>query len=781
MSACSDDEELLADARALLAEEDGATSADLTSDVGAILDEAASHAIGDTGRHPARIGPYKVVRPLGRGGMGVVYLARQESPLKRDVAIKVVRHGLTDDDTLARFRAERQALALMEHANIARVFDAGATEDGLPYFVMELVEGLPITEFCDTNRLGLEARLGLFGMVCQAVHHAHQRGVIHRDLKPSNVLVVMADGNPTPKVIDFGIAKGTDALLSDQTIHTRIGSFIGTVDYMSPEQLAGAPEGVDTRADVYALGVILYELVSGRHPFAGTTLRRAGLLEAQKIIIETDPPRPSWSVGEAERGEERARDRSSDQRTLRRRVREDLDWVVMKALEKDRDRRYQSALGLATDLERYARHEPVNAGPPNLSYRARKFIRRHRVGVTAAALVTLALLSGAGLAVTGLLRATAEARRSQAISSFLTDMLASVQPDQEGRSVTVAEILDASRARLEGGDFADDRETDASLALVIGHSYEALGRFDEALDLYERSAALRRGGDEERLHASLYRLGTVLWKRGDLEEALALRLQLAEMTESMYGMGHAAHAESLSNLANTHADMGNFAPAEEYLRAAVEVGRRLPGEEGELDLARFLNNLGTVMVDLERFADAVELFEEVLEIRGRIVGPEQYEYAITLVNLGNAQLGAGDLEAAESTLRRAVVLEEKIFGEMHPRTAFAYSGLGSVLMNQDRHAEAEPYVRRALAIRVATSGPNAWRVSMDRRKLAEIMMATGRASEALSELDAAWAGLVATGSDSTSRGRDVASSLARLHGLLGDDESAATWAARAGS
>lgn len=786
-SASAEDDDLLKEALALVAEAGETSVADVTGRLEALVGRAAGDAVDGEPRQPSQIGPYEVLRPLGSGGMGVVYLGRQAKPIKRDVAIKVVRRAVADRDALARFEAERQALALMEHPGIARIFDAGTTDDGLPYFVMELVDGLPITEYCEERGLSLDERLELFHSVCEAVHHAHQRGVIHRDLKPSNVLIVGSEreSGPQVKVIDFGIAKATDAILLDESFHTRAGSLVGTLDYMSPEQVRGDP--VDVRADVYALGVILYQLVTGRHPFADTMLRRAGLLEAQKIILDSEPPRPSdttrrrnvqaGSGAKIEGGSKGRRQESSPGRVTR-----DLDWIVMKALEKDRDRRYATALDFARDLERYARNEPVSAGPPGLPYRARKFIRRHRTGVLAAALVVLALLSGTVLAGVGFLRARAEARQAEAITTFLTDMLASVRPDEQGRAVTVRQVLDEARARIEAGEFSDDTETEASLALVIGHSYEGLGDFDPALDLIRRSVELRQrlyGPDDPRLYASLYRLGTVLWKRGALEEALALRLDLAEMTERTVGASHPDHAESLSNLGNTYADMGDFQRSAEYLREAVEVGRRLPGEEGELDLARFLNNLGTVYYDLEDFEAAVAVTTEALEIRERLLGEENDVYAITLGNLGDMQLRLGDLERAEATFRRAEELQERIYGERHPRTAHSYVGLSEVFLRQGRLPEAEEYIRRALDIRIATAADTYRRIASERRNLAEVLVAMGRYDEAGDELRTAWRGLVASGEESSNDGRDVAAAMAGLEERLGNEEEAAVWVARA--
>lgn len=766
--ACADDPALLDEARALVAEAAGTSLASVTSRLASAVDRAAADTMAEEGRPPERIGRYRIIRTLGRGGMGVVYLARQDEPLRRNVALKVIRPGLADRETMARFAAERQALARMDHPAIARVFDAGTTDDGLPYFVMELVGGVPLTEYCEREELGLDARLDLFRTVCDAVHHAHLRGIIHRDLKPSNVLVATVDGHPAPKVIDFGIAKPLEGMLSGESFHTRDGALIGTVDYMSPEQIRGGAGGVDVRSDVYSLGVILYQLVTGRHPFHDTTLRRAGLLEAQRIILETDPPRPSRTVGPSsgpEGGVEGARGRR-----LRPRFRQDLDWVVMKALEKDRERRYQSALDLARDLERYASDRPVTAGPPGLPYRAAKFARRHRVGVTAAALIALALLSGTTAATRGFMRATVEAQRAEAISGFLTGLLSSVRPGEQGRAVTVREVLDDARTRLLAGEFADDLETEASLALVIGHSFEGLGEYDVARELIQHSVEVRRGlhsPEDRRVFASLYRLGTVLWKQGALEEALALRLDLADLTERIFGTAHLDHAESLSNLGNTYADLGDLDRAEDYLRQAVDVGRRVPAEEGELDLARFLNNLGTVYFDQEDFRRAAEVLEESLEIRERRLGEENYEYVITLRNVGNTQLNLGNLEEAEATLRHVVLLEERIFGEDHPQTAYAYSALSEALHRQGRSDVAEEYARRTVAIRVATADSAYWRVASARRNLAEVLMALGRMDEAEAELRTAWEGLTAAGETSRPQARDVAEAMAGLQSTLG--------------
>ena len=324
-------------------------------------------------------GPYHTMGVLGEGGMGIVYLADQREPVRRRVALKVLKSGDAGSTVLARFASESQALALMDHPNIARVYDAGTTTTGRPYFAMEYVPGIPITDYCDRNLLGFRERLTLFQQVCQAVHHAHQKGVIHRDLKPSNVLVMLQDGQPVPKVIDFGVAKAVNQRLTEKTLFTEIGMLIGTPEYMSPEQAGLTGLDIDSTTDVYSLGVLLYELLVGALPFDSKSLRKAGYAEIQRVIRETEPPKPSTRLSTmGKEAQNVARRRSSDVRTMARLLRGDLEWITMKALEKDPTRRYGSASEFAADIARHLGNEPVMAGPPGLGYRSKKFVRRHR-------------------------------------------------------------------------------------------------------------------------------------------------------------------------------------------------------------------------------------------------------------------------------------------------------------------------------------------------------------------------------------------------------------------
>ncbi|HKB40621.1 MAG TPA: serine/threonine-protein kinase, partial [Gemmataceae bacterium] len=346
------------------------------------------------------IGPYKLMELIDEGGMGLVFVAEQQQPVRRRVALKVIKPGMDTRQVIARFEAERQALALMDHPNIARILDAGTTNGGRPYFVMELVKGVPITQFCDDNKPPVRERLRLFVQVCNAVQHAHGKGVIHRDLKPSNVLIASYDGRPVPKVIDFGVAKATGPKLTERTLFTEFGQVVGTLEYMSPEQAELNQLDVDTRSDVYSLGVLLYELLTGTTPLEGQRLKKSSLLESLRLIREEEPPRPSTRLSTTEELPSIAANRGVEPRKLSGLVRGELDWIVMKCLEKDRNRRYETANGLARDIERHLNDEPVLACPPSAAYRLRKFARRNKAAVLVAAAISVLLVVGAAVSTT---------------------------------------------------------------------------------------------------------------------------------------------------------------------------------------------------------------------------------------------------------------------------------------------------------------------------------------------------------------------------------------------
>jgi serine/threonine protein kinase/WD40 repeat protein len=394
------------------------------------------------------IGPYKLLEQIGEGGFGIVYMADQQAPVRRRVALKIIKPGMDTRQVLARFKAELQALALMDHPNIARVLDAGATDSGRPYFVMELIRGVPITDYCDQNNLPVHERLDLFVQICHAVQHAHQKGIIHRDIKPSNVLITLNDGRPVPKVIDFGVAKALNQQLTQETLFTRFSEMIGTPLYMSPEQAEMSSLDIDTRSDVYSLGVLLYELLTGSTPFDKERLRQAAYDEIRRIIREEEPPKPSRRISTL--GATRtavAAHRQVDAHRLRQLVHGDLDWIVMKALEKDRTHRYETANNFAADVMRYLSDQPIEARPPSAVYRFSKFARRHKMGLVSAALVTLALVAGSGISLGQAVRATAAAASERlALTELGKEQQATrreLQHTQEAREKATRELFDS--------------------------------------------------------------------------------------------------------------------------------------------------------------------------------------------------------------------------------------------------------------------------------------------------------------------------------------------------
>src|SRR5262245_55213159 len=435
-----------------------------------------------------RIGRYKLLQQIGEGGCGLVYMAEQEEPVRRRVALKVIKLGMDTKSVIARFEAERQALAMMDHPNIAKVFEAGATETGRPYFVMELVRGIKITDYCDEHNLSTRDRLELFIQVCQAVQHAHQKGIIHRDLKPSNILVASNDGVPVPKVIDFGIAKATQGRLTDQTLFTAFEQFIGTPAYMSPEQAELTMQDVDTRTDIYSLGVLLYELLTGKTPFDGQELIASGLDQMRRTIREQEPLRPSTRLSTMMEGEltTTAKHRHTEAPRLIHLLKGDLDWIVMKCLEKDRSRRYETTAGLARDIERHLNNEEVSARPPSTVYRLQKAVRRNQAAFGAAVGIAAMMLIGMGVSTSEAIRAAkaereqlrlrqiaeTKERKSEQIAQFLKDMLKGVGPSVAmGRDTTMLRgIVDRTAERI-GTDFKNQPEVEIELGLTLGGVY----------------------------------------------------------------------------------------------------------------------------------------------------------------------------------------------------------------------------------------------------------------------------------------------------------------------
>ena len=441
-------------------------------------------------------GRYKLVEVIGEGGMGSVYLASQTEPVKRQVALKLIKTGMDSRGVLARFDAERQALAMMDHPNIARIYDGGVTPAGQPFFVMELVGGVPLTQYCDQQRLTVKARLELFVSVCQAVQHAHQKGIIHRDLKPGNVLVTEVDGRPTPKVIDFGVAKATEVKLTDMSL-ADVGAIVGTPAYMSPEQADPSSMDIDTRTDVYALGVILYELLVGSPPLEAKDFKRGAVLEMLRMVREVDPPRPSTKLSTADALPNIAANRSIEPARLSKLFQGELDWVVMKALEKDRGRRYDTANGFARDIQRYLADEVVEARPPSRGYRLKKFVKRNKGQVIAASLVLLTLLAGMAGTSFGMLRAEQrrkEAERNLAFAKKGNEILGSVFAGLDPKKIAesgrplqdvLRENLVQAVKDLEGSAIGDPLEV-AEMQSILGVSLHGLGEYHLAVEVLEK-------------------------------------------------------------------------------------------------------------------------------------------------------------------------------------------------------------------------------------------------------------------------------------------------------
>src|SRR5882724_3450507 len=490
-----------------------------------------------------RIGHYKLLQQIGEGGGGVVYMAEQEAPVRRRVALKIIKPGMDTRSVIARFEAERQALALMDHPNIAKVFDAGATESGRPYFVMELVRGVKITEHCDQHSLTTDDRLKLFVQVCQAVQHAHQRGIIHRDIKPSNILVTQSlEGVATPMVIDFGVAKATtDQRLTDKTFFTAFEMLIGTPAYMSPEQAALSSVDVDTRTDIYSLGVLLYELLTSSTPFETGELLKAGLDEIRRVIREQEPLRPSTRLSKMAAADLTtvAQQRRSEPPRLIHIVRGDLDWIAMKALEKDRTRRYETANDLALDVKRFLENEPVSARPPSRLYKFQKMVRRNRllfigIGVIAILLVVSLILVSASLA-----KERQSRREAKQVKQFLEGMLQGVGPDVAlGRDTAILrEILDQAATRV-GKELTNQPAVEAELRSVIGTLYFRTGQFQQAEEMQRATLAIRRnrfGSESPEAAASLNDLGLTLMGDGKLSEAEQVNREALDIRQRHFG------------------------------------------------------------------------------------------------------------------------------------------------------------------------------------------------------------------------------------------------------
>lgn len=680
------------------------------ADEGATLDASPS-SLGEqteAAQH-RRVGPYRLSRKLGQGGMGQVWLAEQTAPLRRQVALKLIKAGLFDDALLERFQGERQSLALMNHPAIAKVFDAGATPEGQPYFAMEYVEGLPITDYCDQKRLKIAERLELFIKVCEGVQHAHQKAIIHRDLKPANILVVDVDGKPSPRIIDFGIAKALSSRTARDTLLTQFGGgFVGTPGYVSPEQADPAVEDVDTRTDVYSLGVILYVLLTGCLPFDSALWKQKAFPEILRQLRDEDPPRPSSKISSARDTQKTTAElRQAEPQQLASLLHGDLDWITMKAIEKDRDRRYATPSELAADLARFLQNRPVEARPATTAYRLRKYARRHRVAVGVVSGLAALLIAFAITQAIQLRRITRERDRADRVTTFMINMFKVSDPSEaRGTSVTAREILDKASKEIDAG-LGKDPQVQAQMMDVMGLVYQNLGLYPRAQTLVEKAIAIKSplfGQENVETLKSMNMLVGVLEHEGRDKEAETLGRQTLDLAQRKFGAADRNTIKSMHDLASVLDDEGKFEEAEKLQRDSLKLAQAVFGPN-DPDIVRFMSGLAAVEVHQNRIPEGEKLLREALEIQRRIVGPDHPDTLLLMNNLAATLDDGGHPEEAEKLERELLEVQLRILGPEHPDTLMTTSNLANYISDQGKYAEAEKLQRQTLEIQRRVLGP----------------------------------------------------------------------------
>jgi serine/threonine protein kinase len=695
-SACGTDRELRAEVESLISSHEEAGSQ--------FLAVAAPELLLTSLQNPAKvlvnqfIGHYRLVEELGRGGMGQVWLAEQTTPVKRRVALKLIKGGMFDSSALQRFQSERQSLAIMDHPSIAKVFDAGATPDGQPYFVMEYVPGVPITDYCDQKKLKIPERLELFIKVCEGVQHAHQKAIIHRDLKPANILVVEIDGKPLPRIIDFGLAKGVTPYVLEDAQFTQAGSFLGTPGYMSPEQADASGHDVDTRTDVYSLGAVLYVLLTGLLPFETGPWRKQPLHEALRQVREEDPPRPSTKTGTQGESTKTAEARGTEPGQLAASLRGDLDWITLKALEKDRERRYDSPAALAADISCYLENKPILARPASASYRVQKYVQRHRAGVGVAAGALALLIAFVATQAVQLRRITRERDRADRIAQFMTDIFKVADPEHKlGNAVTAREVLDKAAHDIDSG-LAHDPELQARLMYVMAMAYNNLGDFSHAQSLLERSVQLftsTLGPDNLQTLRSRQRVAWTLFQQGRYADAEAQQRDLFEEERRVFGSNHEETIGTMGDLATTLSEERHLPEAEKIQREVLETQKRVLGPEAKYTLAS-MDNLAVILLYEGRAEEAEKMERETLEIQRRVYGPENLTTIHYMMNEAEIKGTIGAFDEAEKMSLDLLDLERRVIGPDSPEAAETLYSLGTMKAKQGRTDKALELLREAV-------------------------------------------------------------------------------------
>jgi serine/threonine protein kinase/tetratricopeptide (TPR) repeat protein len=749
--ACSTDASLRAELESLLAAEEKVPSSFM--DAPLLADERIAESLlnveSSGGLKAGQIfaDRFQLVRKLGEGGMGQVWLAEQIAPVRRPVALKLIKAGMYDEAVVQRFQAERQSLAIMDHPAIAKVFDAGTTPQGQPYFVMEYVPGLPITEYCDQKKLKISERLELFIQACEGVQHAHQKAIIHRDLKPANILVAEVDGKAVPRIIDFGLAKAITPQAEGASLFTQLGHFVGTPGYMSPEQVDPLTQDIDTRTDVYSLGVVLYVLLTGLEPFETKRRQKQPLDELLRKLREEEPPRASTKVGtDRDTSAGIAEARGTGPKQLVNLLRGDLDWIAMKALEKDRSRRYGAVSELAADVRRYLDHESIVARPSSLGYRLRKYVRRHRVVVIVAA--GLVLLLTAFSIVQGVQlrritrerdranlerdRANRERDRATRITDFMTGMFTSPDPrEARGNSVTVREILDKASTQIETG-MAKDPEVQAQMMWVMARTYMNLGLLDHAHDLAKRALDIRMsllGPNNADTLESVVQLGWILVCEGHFDQAEKMERQALIGERQLLGDEDARTLGTMGNLGATLEDEGKYGEEEKLERELIEITSRKLGPESEEKL-RSMNHLASALAFEAHYQESEREYRELLDISRRRLGPDHPQTLSALGGLAAVIDLQGRAAEAEQLDREVLAADRRVLGPEHENTVIEMENLGSLLSTEGHLAEAEKLHREALGILLRTQGPEHPDTLMSQSNLARVLLQEGHVREA---------------------------------------------------